>query len=70
MSVEIFNSAVSTTEDTRIDDLDGLQQRVTKLVSSINEVANGSETNVNSFKYLKRFCLALHQTLLNEGRAV
>ncbi|ANK88261.1 hypothetical protein PYR71_28355 [Rhizobium sp. MC63] len=66
VNVEILNSAIFHTEGASLSNFNDLEQWVRDLVAQAKAIAAGESTGSEEIGSLKRFCLSLHQVLLEE----
>lgn len=66
VGVDILSSALSNVEGTKLVSIVELEVVLKALVARVNDVASGKQVDEQEIRSLKRFCLALHRTLLEE----
>lgn len=66
LNVDIMTSALDKAGEARATDIATLSSQLEKLLKQLNDVAGGSNPSADDIRHLKRFCVSLHQVLLND----
>jgi hypothetical protein len=64
VGVDILSSVLTNAEGAKLVNIGELEAMLKALVSRVDDVAAGKQVDEQEFGSLKRFCLALHRTLL------
>jgi hypothetical protein len=66
VSVDILSSALNNIEGAKLVSIGELEAMLKALVARVDDVASGKQADEREIGSLKKFCLSLHRTLLEE----
>jgi hypothetical protein len=65
LSADLFSSVIGRTDKRPVEHVADLEKKVIAVLTELSAVASGR--NIEGIGPLKKFCLSLHQALLNEA---
>lgn len=66
VGVDILSSVLNNIEGAKLVSIGELEEMLKALVARVDDVASGKQVDEREISSLKKFCLALHRTLLEE----